>query len=343
MPEGGAYAPASSAPAAALGRPRAAGMMPGMTLLLSRSELEQTLDVRACLEVLRQSFLTPAPAVAPQRVRTDLPGPGTATVLLPGLVPDLPAYSVKVNAKFPGARPALRGVVCLHDVDTGELLAVLDSATVTAWRTGLAAALATHVLARSEADRVAVIGAGTQADLVLRGLAALRSWQQLTVFDVNPEAAGRLARRHHPGPASLAASPAAAAAGAGLVILATWSREPLLDTGDVAPGTHVTSLGADEPGKAELSPGLLAAARLFVDDVPLALSSGALGTAGLPAAAAAGTLSQVLRGAVPGRRDDDERTVYAPVGLPSQDLALAWAAYQQARRAGRGHEFDFLA
>ncbi len=127
------------------------------------------------------------------------------------------------------------------------------------------------------------------------------------------------------------------------MILATWSREPLLDTGDVPAGAHVTSLGADEPGKAELSPGLLTAARVIVDDVALALASGALGTAGLSADAAAGTLSEVLRGTIPGRRADAERTVYTPVGLPGQDLAVAWIAYQQARRAGRGHELDFLA
>ena len=319
-----------------------------MTLLLSRSDLEQVLDVRAGLEVLRQAFTDAPGAVAPQRIRTGLPGPGTATVLLPGLAADVPAYSVKVNAKFPRSRPALRGVVCLHDTGTGELLAMLDSATVTAWRTGLAAALATHVLARPEAGTVAVIGAGAQAGLVLRGLAALRSWQYLIVCDLDREAAGRLIRRHRDGPggsarsAGWAASPPEAAREAGIVIVATWSRTPLLDTGDVAPGTHVTSLGADEPGKAELSPGLLTAARVFVDDVPLALTSGALGTAGLPAGAAAGTLSEVLRGTIPGRAAA-ERTVYAPVGLPGQDLALAWAAYQQARRAGRGREYDFLA
>ena len=318
-------------------------MMPGMALLLSRPDLEQVLDVRACLEVLRQGFLAPPSAIVPQRIRTGLPGPGTATVLLPGLVPGIPAYSVKVNAKFPRSRPALRGLVCLHDTGTGELLAVLDSATVTAWRTGLAAALATHELARPEVGTVAVIGAGAQADLVLRGLAALRSWQRLTVFDLNPEAADRLARRHGAGSAGRAVSPVAAAGEAGIVILATWSREPLLDTGHVAPGSHVTSLGADEPGKAELSPSLLAAARVFVDDLPLALTSGALGTAGLPAEAAAGTLNEVLRGTIPGRRTDAERTVYTPAGLPAQDLALAWTAYQQARRAGRGHEYDFLA
>ncbi len=161
-----------------------------MALLLSRSDLEQVLDVRACLEVLRQGFTATPAAIVPQRIRTDLPGPGTATVLLPGLTADIPAYSVKVNAKFPRSRPALRGLVCLHDTGTGELLAVLDSATVTAWRTGLAAALATDVLAGPAVGTVAVIGAGAQSELVLRGLAALRPWQHLVVCDLDPEAAG---------------------------------------------------------------------------------------------------------------------------------------------------------
>ena len=314
-----------------------------MTLLLSRSDLEQVLEVGACLEVLRQGFTAAPAAVAPQRIRTDLPGPGTATVLLPGLVAGVPAYSVKVNAKFPRSRPALRGVICLHHADSGELLAVLDSATVTAWRTGLAAALATDLLARRDAGTVAVIGAGVQSDLVLRGLAALRSWSHLVVCDVDPEAAARLARRHPSAPAESAATPGQAAREAGIVVLATWSRRPLLDLGDVRPGGHVTSLGADEPGKAELSAALLTAARVFVDDVPLALTSGALGTAGLRADAVAGALSEVLRETVPGRRTDAERTIYTPVGLPGQDLALAWTAYQEARRTGRGREYDFLA
>jgi alanine dehydrogenase len=317
-------------------------MMASVTLLLSRSDLEQLLDISACMEALRQGFLAVPSGITAQRVRTDLPGPGTATALIPGLVDGVPAYSVKVNAKFPQSQPALRGVVCLHDAGTGELLAVLDSATVTAWRTGLSAALGTHVLARPSARTVAVIGAGAQSDLVMRGLAALRAWERLTVCDLDPGRAGLFARRHAAAGA-LVADPRGAARAADIVVLATWSRTPLLDDGDVMAGAHVTSLGADEPGKAELSPSLLKAGRVFVDDVRLALTAGALGTAGLSAADANGTLSQVLQGTVPGRRTDADVTIYTPVGLPWQDLALAWAAYRRARATGLGREFDFLA
>jgi ornithine cyclodeaminase len=321
--------------------------MSRMTLLLSRSDLERLLDVRSCIEGLRQGFTALPPGIDAQRVRTDLPGPGTATALIPGLVDGIPAYTVKVNAKFPSSRPALRGVVCLHDLRSGDLLAVLDSATVTAWRTGLAAALGTDILARApeHARTVAVIGAGVQSSLVLAGLAVLRCWDRLVVCDLDATRAHAFAEaraNEDHRPTAVTADARTAACQADIVVLATWSRSPLLDQGDVRPGAHVTSLGADEPGKVELSPALLKSGRLIVDDTRLALTSGALGTAGLTAADAAGTLGDILRGTIPGRTTDTETTIYTPVGLPWQDLALAWTAYRLARESGTGHHFDFL-
>jgi ornithine cyclodeaminase len=308
--------------------------------------LEHLLDVGGCLSALERGFIAGPPVISPQRIRTDLPGAGTATVLIPGLVNDIPAYSVKVNAKFPAARPALRGVVCLHDLASGELLAMADSATVTAWRTGLSAALGTHTLACADAATVAVIGAGAQADLVLRGLAALRPLRRLLVSDIDADQAARFARRHgSTGPGitcEIVRDAATAARDADMVVLATWSREPLLQVADVRPGTHLTSLGADEPGKTELSPGLLLGSHVIVDDISLAIAMGALGNAGLTSANAAGTLAQVLQGQVAGRHGADEITIYAPVGLPWQDLTLTWAAYSRALDTGTGLSFDFL-
>ncbi|MEO3825219.1 ornithine cyclodeaminase family protein [Actinomadura sp. B10D3] len=317
-----------------------------MTLLLTRSDLETLLVPEACLDALRRGFRTADGGPAARRVIAKLPGQGTATALIPGLVEDIPAYTVKVNAKFPGSRPALRGVVCLHDLGTGELLAQLDSATVTAWRTGLAAALGTHALARPDAGEVAVIGAGAQAELVLRGLAELREIGGLTVCDLDAGRAADFAGRHGDRlgvPAAVAADPREAVRDAGIVVMATWARRPILHAADVARGTHITSLGADEPGKAELGADLLEGARVVVDDVPLAVEMGVLAGAGLDVKHAAGTLHDLLRGQVPGRVKGDEVTVYAPVGLPWQDLALSWTAYRAALDAGAGVRFDFLA
>ncbi|MGW1615109.1 ornithine cyclodeaminase family protein [Streptomyces sp. NPDC002285] len=307
-----------------------------MTLVLTRGDLESVLEPEACLGVLREGFRTAdVVPVAGQRVRTDLPFPGTATALIPGLLPGIEAYTVKVNAKFPGAQPALRGVICLHSGQDGELLALLDSATVTAWRTGLAAALGTDLLA-GPGETVGVIGAGAQAELVVRGLAALRPRSALVVHDTSADRAAAFAGRHG---GRVLSSAAEVAAAADVVLSATWSREPLLHLADARRGQHFTSLGADEPGKAELAVDLLEAATVVVDDRELAATMGALAQGGTADA----TLGEVVRGEHPGRASAESRTVYAPVGLPWQDLALSWLAYRAAQREGIGRRVDLLA
>ncbi|MFJ4200412.1 ornithine cyclodeaminase family protein [Streptomyces sviceus] len=304
-----------------------------MTLLLTRGDLETVLEPETCLHALRDGFRTAdGVGIAGQRVRTDLPFPGTATALIPGLLPGVPAYTVKVNAKFPAARPALRGVICLHSGTDGALLALMDSATVTAWRTGLAAALGTHLLAGAGAV-VGVIGAGAQAELTVRGLGVLRPRGALVVHDTSDDRAAEFAARHGGRVLSCAAEIATAA---DIVLAATWSREPLLRLHDTRPGQHFTSLGVDEPGKAELAADLLGAALLVVDDRELASRVGVL-------RAADATLGEIVRGEHPGRTTDTDRTVYAPVGLPWQDLALAWTAYVRAEREGVGRRVDLLA
>ncbi|MEV4218665.1 ornithine cyclodeaminase family protein [Nonomuraea sp. NPDC049725] len=334
-----------------------------MTRILTRRDLTALLDPAACLEALRDGFTRGDAAVPGQRIRTDLPFPGTATALIPGLLPGIDAYTVKVNAKFPAATPALRGVICLHSGHDGELLALLDSATVTAWRTGLAAALGTHTLAADPGGEtvVGVIGAGAQADLMVTGLRRLRRVTKLLVHDTDEPRAHAFAARHagapahsaatrpgvgaaHPGglAVEMAGSAGEVAERAGIVLLATWSRAPLLRLADTRPGQHLTSLGADEPGKCELAADVLEAALVAVDDRELAAAMGALAAAGLPAEAADATLGEILRGEHPGRTGPEARTVYAPVGLPWQDLALSWLAYQEAGRRGIGLEVDLL-
>lgn len=226
-----------------------------MTLLLTRSDLAAILDVGGTIAALRAGFTADAeqpvaaqpvarqPVAPAQRVRSDLPGPGTATVLFPGLLPGVPAYTVKVNAKFPAAVPALRGVICLHGLADGTLLAIADSATLTAWRTGLAAALATDRLAAAGARTLGVIGAGTQAEHTLAGLRYLRPIRRVVVFDTDPQRASAFIRRCRDSglDAAPAPSPAEVAAGSDIILLATWSRDVLLDRAEVRPGQHLTS------------------------------------------------------------------------------------------------------
>ncbi|CAM5305306.1 ornithine cyclodeaminase family protein [Streptomyces griseomycini] len=316
-----------------------------MTRVLTRSDLLSALDIGSCVEALREGFRNDDRIASPgSRVHGDLPFPGTATVLAPGLLPGVKAYSVKVNAKFPGARPALRGVICLHRGAHGALLALLDSATVTAWRTGLAAALGTHVLTTAQGTGgpvVGVVGAGAQGELMVSGLRHFRDLQDLLVHDTVADRAAHFAGRHG---GRVVGSASEVAAASDTVLLATWSRRPLSGLSETRPGQHFTTLGVDEPGKQELAADLLEASFLVVDDHSLAAAAGVLtGADGSTRITADASLGELLRGGRSGRATQSGITVYAPVGLPRQDLAIAWLAYRQAELNDVGSRVDLLA
>jgi ornithine cyclodeaminase len=109
------------------------------------------------------------------------------------------------------------------NLHTGEMLALADSASLTTWRTGLAAALATHTLAHPGADTLGFVGAGAQARATSAGLRHLRSWRHITAYDLNPSRAREMATH-------VAGDARAVAAQVDVVVLATWSRQPVLHT-----------------------------------------------------------------------------------------------------------------
>lgn len=317
------------------------------TLLLTRSDVVALLEPLSLLDAIKHGFVEASGAAhPPQRGRSPLPQSGASTtVLFPGLLPGIPAYTIKVHAKFPDETPALRGLIQLFDLYTGALLAVLDSGYLTALRTAAAGAVAADTLARPDARNVALVGAGVQNAWQLRLLEHVRPLHTVTVYDSAPLKTGPFVRR-------LAAetdtrlvptdSLAEALFDADIVVAATWAREPFLYPDLLAPGAHVTTLGADEPGKLEASAELILASRFFCDDRTLTLQMGAVGNAGLTDAAITGELGDVLTGRQAGRLGN-EFTVYGGVGLAWMDLVAAWAVYQNALSAGLGQRVDFLA
>ena len=204
------------------------------TLLLTRSEVVELLDPPALLDALREAFAAYSTdrRVDAMRVPVPLPAgqvpPGASGMLLaPGVVPGIPAYSVKVHAKFPGSDPAIRGLLVLHDLATGVPLAVMESSYLTALRTGLVGALGADVLARPNASTVAIIGAGAQGQAQLAALRRVRPLTAVRVFDHVTETARRFAGD----PASrglevtLAGNLDEALDGADIIATATWAKE----------------------------------------------------------------------------------------------------------------------
>jgi ornithine cyclodeaminase/alanine dehydrogenase-like protein (mu-crystallin family) len=318
------------------------------TLILTAEDARALLNPADLLPRLRKAFANYStersvsarryPVVLPQTAQTGAGG----MVLAPGLVQGIPAYTVKVNAKFPDAKPAIKGAILLHDLDNGDLLAILDSGHITAVRTGIAGALGVDVLARKDSSRVAVIGAGTQGRVQLTSLALVRRIVSVAVFDVVPGQAERYAGDSHKGVdcgINVAASVAEAVADADIVITCTWANDPFLFEGMVRAGTHITTLGPDSPGEAEVGADLIKKSVFVCDDRDLAIEMGTIGGVGLGKESIHAELGEVIAGIRPGRASDDQITIFGAVGLAFQDLAAAWLVYEAAKAQGRGQSF----
>ena len=235
---------------------------------------------------------------------------------------------LKWVTSFPGnpARglPTVTGLVLLSDAEDGRLLAVLDAAAVTALRTAAAGVLAADMLCRAEASSYAVIGAGingaeTARMLVAHGVKPL-------VWDVDAGRAQVVAERL----GARAASSAAEALACEIVITVTPGAEVLYAEGSLEPGQHVSLMGADGPGKAEVAIEELRRAHLFCDDWEQASHGGELAAAVSAGAVTRGDVTElgaVLVGEADGRRSARDVTLFDSTGLAIQDLAIAKAAY----------------
>jgi ornithine cyclodeaminase/alanine dehydrogenase-like protein (mu-crystallin family) len=238
---------------------------------------------------------------------------------------------LKWVTSFPGnpARglPTVTGLVLLSDAEDGRLLAVLDAAAVTALRTAAAAVVAADTLCREGASSYAVVGCGVNGAETVRMLVS-RGARPL-VWDVDEARRTAIAERL----GATVAGSAAEALACEVVVTVTPGREPLYAGGSLEPGQHVSLMGADGPGKAEVALEELRRAHLFCDDWEQASHGGELAAAvaaGVVARNDVTELGAVLTGEADGRRSASDITLFDSTGLAIQDLAIAKVAYAKA-------------
>jgi ornithine cyclodeaminase/alanine dehydrogenase-like protein (mu-crystallin family) len=296
---------------------------------LSGAQVEAAVSPERALEAVREAF------VAYARGEWSMPPKVYVPAYPAGDFRAMPALgaghaSLKWVTSFPGnpaqGLPTVTGLVLLSDASNGMLRAVLDAAAVTALRTGAAAVLAAETLGRRDAQTAAVVGAGVNGKAAARTF--LARGRDVALFDVDPDrtaqAAGELG-------ASVASKEEALAAD--LLVTMTPGHEILLAEGSLRPGQHVSLMGADGPGKAEIAVDELVRAHVFADDWEQASHNGELVhavQAGVLDRSRVTELGSVLEGSAPGRQSDDDITIFDSTGLAIQDLAVALAAMERA-------------
>lgn len=227
--------------------------------------------------------------------------------------------------------PVVTGALLVSSAATGELLAILDCATVTSLRTGAAAAVSARALARFDARSVGIVGSGVNGSWAARCLSAA-GYGPGTCADVRPQAAAALAAEL----GWMAGSPEEALA-ADVVVTVTPGERPVVGAGSLRPGQHLCLLGADAHGKAEMSAEAIARCRLFCDEWAQASAGGELAgpvARGEVAREDVIELGAVLAGTAEGRSSDAEITAFDSTGLAIQDLGIAHAVIA-AWRGGR--------
>ena len=308
-------------------------------LVLTRSDVESLLDLDELVGALARAHeeLSSGAVSMPPRI---------AAMATDGLLGAMPAYSpsaglgCKLVTLFPHNtdRPTHQAAIAVFDPERGAISALMDGTYITATRTAAAAALAARLLARSDAQVLAILGSGVQARSHAHAFAGVREWAEIRIAGRDPAKAEALAAELG---ATACPSFEAAVRGADVVAATTHSAEPVVRAEWVAPGTHVSSVGYNAPGS-ELDPALVRAATIVVESRDSSFApppGGAPELADVDRASVA-ELGEVLDGSRRGRTTPVEITLYKSVGVAVQDLAAAALVLAAARERGTGLEIE---
>ena len=257
-------------------------------------------------------------------------------------------FAAKINANFPDnpARfglPTIQGVIALHDATSGSPLALMDSREITSLRTAAATAVAAKYLARRDAHTLTLCGCGHQGRAQVQAMTRVRDLHQVFTYDQNQQRARNLgqelAEELHI-PVTPVADLRSAVEKSDLCITCTTSHEPLLHKEDVALGTFIAAVGADNPHKQEIHPSLMAAGKIVVDVLDQCAVMGDLHHALLANAVTRSDvhaeLGDIVAGKKPGRESPEEITIFDSTGMALQDVAAAALTFEKATQLGLG-------
>jgi ornithine cyclodeaminase/alanine dehydrogenase-like protein (mu-crystallin family) len=321
----------------------------GMMLVLTAADVRTLLPLPDCIDAVQRVLALHATGGTPPPGVLGFHVPGGGFHIKAAAAPLGRFYFVaKTNGNFPGnpARnglPSIQGVLVLCDAADGRVLAVMDSMEITALRTAAATAVAARHLARPESAVATVVGCGSQGRVQLRALVAVLPLESVHAFDTDGAAVKRFAEELTAElgiPVHAASDLRAAALQSDVVVTCTPARRALLGPEDVRAGTLIAAVGADNPEKQELDPGLFPASTVVVDVLDQCVAIGDLHhaiDAGIftPERVHA-ELGQVAAGLRPGRRSASEVIVFDSTGTALQDVAAAALVYERAVAEGRG-------
>ena len=249
-------------------------------------------------------------------------------------------YVIKIASGFPdnqkdGIKPG-QGMMLLFSIRTGEPEAILiDDANLTDIRTAIAGAIASHALSNQGVESVAIVGTGVQARYQARHISELMKVKKVNIWGRNPIKAEKVKADLSDLDVTIETDIEKLVTESSLIVTTTSSKDPLIQSEWVKPGTHITAVGSDTPEKCELDPNLLSRADLLVaDSLEQNLIRGEIHQAAkrsLIDSESVVELGEIFSGIKKGRLNQDSITIADLTGVAVQDLIIAQAVFRAAK------------
>jgi alanine dehydrogenase len=326
------------------------------TRLLGRSDTEELLSLRGCVDAVDEIFRLQGQGKVPAPGILGVKAPGGGLHVKAGLLPGERNYLVaKLNANFPGNNahfglPTIQGMIAVFDAKNGFPLAILDSIDITVKRTAAASAVAAKYLARKDSSVATICGCGQQGRAQLRALLMVLPLTKIYAFDVNERAAINFRDELSPElkvDIELVRDLASAIRKSDVCITCTTANESFVCKEDVKPGTFIAAVGADAEHKQEIDSALIASAKVVADSLEQSCTIGevhhAIAHGLMRKEDVYAELCEIVAGQKTGRVDDDEIIVFDSTGVAIEDAAAAAAVYERALADGIGTDFNFSA
>ena len=308
--------------------------------VLSRNEVQQSVNMSQAIDVVKQAFISLAQkqVILPLRTQVPVKEYEGITLFMPAYLPQLESLGAKIVSVFPenikNNMPTIHAVVIICDAKTGQPTAVMDGTYLTALRTGAVSGVATDLLAPEGAKTAAIIGAGIQGRTQLEAICCVRDIQKVWVYDIDPGKAEAFSEEMQnkgkliPSDIIAAKSSAKAVSEANVVCVATTSSVPVFDDVHIKPGVHINGIGSYTPEMQEIPEKTILRARVVVDSLTASLEEAGdlivpLRKGLINQSHIRGELGQVALGHLKIRESQEDITFFKSVGLAIQDVAVA--------------------
>jgi alanine dehydrogenase len=316
-----------------------------MVLFLGEAEVEELLKMDDAVHIVEETFRQQGRGNIINHPRRRIKTPKSMLHYLPGAVPHMNVMGYKA---YTSSKAGIKFRVFLHDIETGELLSIMDGNYMGMIRTGAATSVATKHMSRPDSSRVGIYGAGWQARGQVMGVCSVREIKSISVYSRDPNRRKAFCdemRNLLDIEVTPAENPEDVLNKVDIVITSTTSVQPVFSGEWLEAGVHINAIGGNFLFKREIDERCVSKSDVIVVEsreqskleagelMPL-IEKGRLWWEKIY------ELGEVVTGKVKGRNNSEEITLFKSLGIAIEDIAVAAHIYKVAKLKSIGKNLD---